>query len=173
MFDAEPHYRMEESGKEDIEREREGVAELARVIAELDREAAEKEAGIRELQAQKERQSGCEVKNLAERADGLSKKCALSLTLYICPACICRVLSHGCTLACLLLWAWLLDRHMFTKPVALCYAPVCKPCAPLSSPVPKDDRVPQLRGIATSGPRYRHRGLGCWRHGTYIADLRD
>jgi hypothetical protein len=91
-FDAEPHYRMEETGKEDIEREREGVAELARVIAELDREAAEKEAGIRELQAQKERQSGCEVKNLAERADGLSKKCALFLTLYICPACICRVL---------------------------------------------------------------------------------
>ncbi|EIE18219.1 RecF/RecN/SMC protein [Coccomyxa subellipsoidea C-169] len=65
--------RMEESGKEEIEREREGVAELARLIAELDAEAAEKERDIAQLQAQKERQSGREVKELAEEADGLSK----------------------------------------------------------------------------------------------------
>lgn len=80
---------MEESGKEEIEREREGVAELARLIAELDAEAAEKERDIAQLQAQKERQSGREVKELAEQADGLSKKCARSL----CSLCL---KTHTC-----------------------------------------------------------------------------
>ncbi|BDA47769.1 Structural maintenance of chromosomes protein 2 [Coccomyxa sp. Obi] len=66
--------RMEASGLEEIEKEREGVAELARLIADLDKEAREKEADMKELQAQKERQSGREVKDLAEAADNLSKK---------------------------------------------------------------------------------------------------
>ncbi len=70
---------MEASGLEDIEREREGVAELARLIAELDKEAREREADMKELQAQKERQSGREVKDLAEAADNLSKKCVWPL----------------------------------------------------------------------------------------------
>jgi len=68
--------RLEANGKEEIEKEREGVAELARQIAGINREAAEKEAEVAELQAQKERQSGRQIKEIADAADSLSKKCA-------------------------------------------------------------------------------------------------
>lgn len=52
------------------------MAELARQIAGINREAAEKEAEVAELQAQKERQSGRKIKEMADAADSLSKKCA-------------------------------------------------------------------------------------------------
>ncbi len=41
---------MEANGLEEIEKEREAVAELAQSIAELDKEAKEREADIKKLQ---------------------------------------------------------------------------------------------------------------------------
>lgn len=65
---------MEAEGTADVERQRAEAERLGQEMMELHRELAEKETECEQLGRERERQSGKEVKALAQSADELSKR---------------------------------------------------------------------------------------------------
>ena len=66
--------RIQEVGESEIHSLMEKVEGMKADAEELERDIQDKEADVKALQTEKELQSGGEVKELSEKADGLSKR---------------------------------------------------------------------------------------------------